>query len=71
MKIEYDNKTPQELERTAIITINEAHYLAQTANDIVSATCANALATIGLAQATLAASAWNVWITENRQPGEY
>lgn len=65
MLINHINQTPQELERTATNTINEAHELARIANDIVSATCAQALATVGLAQATLANSAWNLYTSEN------
>lgn len=66
MFIDSNNQTAQELERVATNTINEAHELARIANDVISATCAQALATVGLAQATLANSAWNLYISENR-----
>lgn len=66
MKFDGENHTPEYLEKVANITLNQAHDLAQGATDIISAMCAQALATVGLAQATLASSAWNVWIAENR-----
>ncbi len=58
MLLNHDDMSPESLERIATNTLNEAHELATTASDIVQATCAQALATIGAGQATLAASAW-------------
>ncbi len=67
MLINNQNHGPRELEAIAVSTINSAHEFAIGASDVVTATVAQAMATVGLAQATLASSAWNIWLAENRR----
>ena len=60
---------PEELEALAMRNLEAAQKIVDSGNYNLN-TEAQIHATIGAGYATLAASAWRVWIAENRQPIE-